>query len=63
MNKIFKPKSCIECPVFKRKKQKFWCSVQPTSKNEKNKTTIEEMYKRCPIDWDKEKKDKEKNKC
>lgn len=55
-NKVFKPKSCLECPVFKRKKKNYWCGVRPTShrRGEKqSQQTLSEMYKSCPIEWDK----------
>lgn len=55
-NKVFKPKSCLECPVFKRERKNSWCGVRPTSHRRGEKQpqhTLNEMYNTCPIEWDK----------
>ena len=52
MTKIYKPKSCTECKVYKAEKGKIGRCLCMTSSN-KNFVSLEEMYKNCPLDWDK----------
>ena len=46
--KLYKPKSCKECPVFLVKECR--CGVLP---KEKTKVDILNLYNNCPIEWDK----------
>lgn len=53
-NKIYKPKSCEECPVIRIGKEIMTCGVH--KKLKANISISKEkynMWKNCPIDWDK----------
>ncbi|MGN0960578.1 MAG: hypothetical protein ACI4PF_00090 [Christensenellales bacterium] len=59
--KIYKPKSCRECPCY-REGSKSHCGCLPTQTfNMKSlrlgiedKSNDEELFEKCPIGWDKE---------
>lgn len=59
--KIYKPKSCEDCPVFRRKECKCGCQPSFSGRGQpkpNQKPTTYEMWKTCPIDWDKPEKEK-----
>lgn len=57
MNKIFKPKTCLSCPVCHAEKEIIYCGVNRTAKASKKskdfQEELNEMHRNCLIDWDK----------
>lgn len=56
--KIFKPKTCLDCPVInidKKDKDKVVCGVmRKLSANKQVPEEMKQMWNNCPIGWDKE---------
>lgn len=52
--KIYKPKTCKECPVGINNKGKITCGVSRNKliAQSTNIKEMKEMYEKCPIDWD-----------
>lgn len=52
--KIYKPNSCLECPVVKIEKNKIICGCyRSLTADIKDKNDQYYMWKKCHIDWDK----------
>lgn len=58
--KIYKPKTCLVCPVIvmdKKDKAKIVCGCMRTlSANTRVPEELKTMWNKCPIGWDKEEK-------
>lgn len=53
-NKIYKPKSCEQCPVIRIDKGTMTCGAYKKLKAKISDSTERyNMWKSCPIDWDK----------
>lgn len=56
--KIYKPKTCLDCPVIsvdKKDKGKVVCGVmRELSANKQIPEEMKRMWNACPIGWDKE---------
>lgn len=53
--KIYKPKSCKDCPAVKIEKGMLVCGcLRELKSNLKSQTEQKTMWEKCPIDWDKE---------
>lgn len=52
--KIYKPRTCEQCPVIKKEKETLICGVMRELKaNTHDPQEKFQMWKKCPIDWDK----------
>jgi hypothetical protein len=53
--KIYKPKTCEQCPVVKHEKGMIVCGVMKNLKAKANDTNEKtQMWKNCHIAWDRE---------
>ena len=56
-NKIYKPKTCFQCPVVeidKKDKGKIVCGcMRNLSSDTRKPNEPKEMWNKCPIGWDK----------
>lgn len=45
---LYKPNTCLDCPICKQiNKNKFICKCM----REQTDLTLQQMYKKCPLDW------------
>lgn len=53
--KIFKPKSCLECVAVKIDREFITCLCYKALKAKRGSVyELKDMWKKCPIGWDKE---------
>lgn len=56
-NKIYKPKTCLQCPavkIDKKDKGKIVCGcMRNLSADTRKPNEAKEMWNKCPIGWDK----------
>ena len=53
-NKIYKPKTCFECPAVEKDKGKIVCGcMRNLSADIRKPHEQKEMWDNCPIGWDK----------
>lgn len=53
MEKITKPKSCLECPAVQITKKEVVCPCCKCQADKKDYRQQDLMHKKCLIDWDK----------
>lgn len=52
--KIYKPRTCEQCPVIKNEKGTLVCGVMRELKAKAHDTQEKlQMWIKCPLDWDK----------